>query len=1098
MEKTPIQQTYEEIIRLNEEQPWSSRIMQTIILLKQIVDQQILDNFVAIYGDHWTETSAYQEFNSQIWLEKLENTLLKKELWIDTSIAKLLLATPSELTNTLNLQKNNTDNISKESEIISKETGRKTEEAKPKEGIKIPSKDFNRFSEEDRLVDKYQWEKEEIIKEITKILDKRFSIQTINELNELNIRYNWDILNYWTLVKLFLWKDYFKKRHNFLNTHMKLSSFIFPEKTKEYLDWIRDFLFNNIKREECLNSEEERESFKIEIDWKHYTYKNLVDLFDAYIKWKHILSDNVYNKLSIKLFWENWERLFELVRNAAKKEEKKNNSLMEDKSIQEEVESSSDNSETGAQESIWNNEGISKPRIFSFPNTYPNKQLSSYMMGNETKYIWPASREDIERIGKQILDDFNEESRKQQSISQLLFKYKHKESENNNYSELNQWVFRSFLLWYINSHEDIKYNILTNKEFYKWDFTTNPVFLKTCNNGNIPIIPWDDSIWNILNGPIYLKTLARILNIPKWDKFRYWSTYENVLIAIFGEEGLKKEREILRSKIRIALEKKFMENPEIEKAWFIDSVRKTITDEWKKTSEYFLVKIDDNYELTPKDISRWIWMPTPEKGCVDFPRLLYTLYWEHETLLRKKKLNEDIKKENYIKENGLIDFWDDKNEWKTRQLSIIFDEWNNEDEELILGDGWISAIDINLILLKTAWVNNIEEFNEKYDYDNEDALRAIFFDALKTIAYEILDNYWDIRDWIEEENKNFIIDSYRKRYPNADKELDNIFNDLSFFEHVKTTYFEGLKDEAIDCFEFMIEDELSVWDNYSIMLRMAADISYYWDLMDLYVDEIQKAFETSHKKNSWTKKIIKEQQVKKTDEEKANDLGITIESYKLIQKFLDSLKLQLTKKKRNRETSKFADMIKNHIPFRLDDFCKQYGIKALPDAARDYLNQLWIYIAFSDKPNKGMITPVSKEVLKQIENTIIEENKNEQEAGIEIIDDDLAGTFMTQAKNHWFWILNEKVLRKQIREYAFVDQNRECLEKSLKNENFWHLNKKKDVKRRKVQMKQKSTIYTIEVQSCAWRFVVQKIEDKFFITDFYKHNDYDNVLKWKK
>ena len=58
MEKTPIQQTYEEIIRLNEEQPWSSRIMQTIILLKQIVDQQILDNFVAIYGDHWTETSA--------------------------------------------------------------------------------------------------------------------------------------------------------------------------------------------------------------------------------------------------------------------------------------------------------------------------------------------------------------------------------------------------------------------------------------------------------------------------------------------------------------------------------------------------------------------------------------------------------------------------------------------------------------------------------------------------------------------------------------------------------------------------------------------------------------------------------------------------------------------------------------------------------------------------------------------------------------------------------------------------------------------------------------------------------------------------------
>jgi hypothetical protein len=47
-----------------------------------------------------------------------------------------------------------------------------------------------------------------------------------------------------------------------------------------------------------------------------------------------------------------------------------------------------------------------------------------------------------------------------------------------------------------------------------------------------------------------------------------------------------------------------------------------------------------------------------------------------------------------------------------------------------------------------------------------------------------------------------------------------------------------------------------------------------------------------------------------------------------------------------------------------------------------------------------MITPVSKEVHKETGNTIIEENRNEEETNIEIIDEDLAGTFMTQAKNH--------------------------------------------------------------------------------------------------
>ncbi len=308
MGKTAIQKAYDEIVQLNKEQPWSALIMKAVIQLKEIVDKQILDNFVMIYWEHWEETSAYQEFNTQAWLEKLENNLLKRELWIDTSIAKLLLATPWELASILQSApvKNEEPKIDNENNTTIEDN---SEDKWDKDSIKISKKD-NRFLAEDQLVHKYQWEKNEIAEFIEWNLDKWFSVEWHDSIENLSITYKWDELSYYVLVKLFLWKDYFKRnKSHTLKTYINLSSFLFPEKTLNHLNTIKNWIIQEVDWNTYSDNGSKRQSLIININWISYNYIDLVALFDAYVKSKGIYSDVVFEKLSVRLFWSNWREL---------------------------------------------------------------------------------------------------------------------------------------------------------------------------------------------------------------------------------------------------------------------------------------------------------------------------------------------------------------------------------------------------------------------------------------------------------------------------------------------------------------------------------------------------------------------------------------------------------------------------------------------------------------------------------------------------------------------------------------------------------------------------------------------------------------------
>ena len=1110
MEKTAIQKAYDEIVQLNKEQPWSALIMKAVIQLKEIVDKQILDNFVMIYWEHWEETSAYQEFNTQAWLEKLENNLLKRELWIDTSIAKLLLATPWELASILQSApaKNEESKIENENNTTIEDN---SEDKWDKDSIKISKKE-NRFLAEDQLVDKYQWEKNEIAEFLEWNLEKWFSVEWHDSIENLSITYKWDELSYYVLVKLFLWKDYFKRnKSHTLKTYINLSSFLFPEKTLNYLNTIKNWIIQEVDWNTYSDNGSKRQSLIININWISYNYIDLVALFDAYVKSKGIYSDEVFEKLSVKLFWSNWRELNEISL------KKVNEDTME-------VEEHSDNPEQD-----WNEEINKEPSI---EETSESEEASIDESSSEdtdehnlliSKY--PLLKTDPEKLkaaeGKsidEIWEMVNEDLLKQFSgkpiypkpyLSNLTIWEKDKLA-------VSDSVFRTLILNYLEKHKDLKLSLLTNKEFYAWNGTTNPIFMKS----NLLLnVWWED--WNTCSSIIHFKDIVSKFGVKTWDKFTYGSNYENILLAVFWSEKLKEEREKLKDLIKESLEKKFKKQPEIEKYWFIESDRSKFSEENLNIADVFWVTVNWK-QLTLRDISMWLWEPVADKSKVDFQKMVKLIYWEHEVLVRKEKLKWEKQKEEVLKNEGLIDFADETTNSENIQLSIDFDDswkwiWTDFSEEELF-DLYPYMINVEWIILNTAWVWTIKEFNKCYDQDNDaEVLMNIFMEASSKITKEMLDFYWDLRSWIDDENKKFIIESYKKYYPYADEELWKIFEDDNFFNFVKTKYTTEKTEEAMWWFYWnrADDDKDSLFFFYEALLNIFLDDMHYWDFMDFYVDEIKTAFQDSHNKNypKW-EEAEKQAPKKKTDNERAESLWISTECYNTIQSFLDSLPINLVPKKRKREISKFAQLIKNWEPFRIEDFCKIHDLNELSDESYSILNQLWLELNYrwnimakNEYVVKSAVQPTVEsktntvEIEEKIEEEVVKLEKNKEKFKIdkEELLADITWSFINIAKHYWFGVFNEKLLKKQIEEYISVSKNRDYLVNTLLNDkSFWKPIKKKTVKRRKSQMKTKSNIYSLELQSWAWRFVVQPIWDTFFITELFNHATYDRVLKRKK
>ena len=905
MENSQIKKTYEDILRLKEQQPDSSQILKSVIQLKELVDNAIFSVFKDLYWEHWEKSASYKEINSQHWLEILENRLLKKELWIDVSIAQLLLSTPGEISQIL----------------LSKQDNQKEEN--------------HNYELIDFIINEEEGETEEATVKENKDEDNKETLINIEESST---------------EEVILWED------------------------KE-----------DIKEE---NSNQNNENKKVEEkEWD---------------------STNKAGKTSTPL----------------------------------------------PNQIIW--------KIFQ------NK-------------LWETpKKEDLDKIWEKIKKEMDEKNSLTININQ---------DEEKTKDSINKTFTKIVLQWYLNNNPDIKKTLLTKKEFYDWNWTTDLLFFKSELFSNFDWYNISDKKWSI-----FLNDFVRFFNIPITGEEKYWEAYKKVLKELFWEQWEKKEREVFKTEIKSALEEKLKNNIKEEIYWFFSWENEEDT-----TWDSYLELTINKQHLNTEDISRWIGIESSKT--ID---ILNELYWKKEVIFRKEELEKKEEYQDYLKEFQLIDT--ELEEDINNQLMVNFIEpktWNNvaiptiyewEDAQI----WWLDTINEFEVFMELAWVKTDQELEEKCIKEGLDWVQEVFAKCISNCAEHMLNSYTDIRFWIGKGSREYIINSFKEKYPNADKKLDKIFSDDNFLKQVKEKYINYIYEEANILFmsNEPYKGETLPWYIYSLIDCMCNEISF-WDFIGFYIEEIWDSFKKSEEDliKEWEKN---KKTVKKTDKEKAESFWISIEKYNLIKDFIDSLPVYLTAKKKKRETSKIVDLLNSWDELRIDDFCKIYEIKELSDKSYQILNHLWIKLS-APKPNtkfKKNTTTVSTS--KKVESTAKKEKKNtEEKVDIEVIKTDVPNYFIKYAEINDFWILNEKQLKKQIEEYILLPQNKDCLAKSLQDKDFWHLNKKKDATKRKPQMKTKSTIYSIEVKSWAWRFIVLKIGEKYFITDFNAHKIYDRKLKGK-
>ena len=901
MEISQIKETYNEILKLKEEQPNSSLILKSIIHLKELVDNSIINVFQDLYWEHWEETAAYKEISSQHWLEILENRLLKKELWVDTSIAQLLLSIPGEL---------------------------------------------------------------------SQILQNK-----------------WEKINKEELEPAIEWED----------------KIIIPE--------------NN--NEEPKNEKEDEKEIDNEVSEP--------DIDD----WKDIILEDDWGPINQHTHLDD-----------------------------------------------------------SYPVT---PIFQAHWLGKV------PSKEELDAVWEKIEKNLEEKNNNYSSINSLINK-----SEESIYQSIDMMYSRLIILSQLENQPDIKKAVLTSKELNNWDWSSNPLFLKSDIFNHFI---WGD-INNQTKGLLYLKDIVDYFDIKFSEDEKYWWYYEKVLIELFWTERLRKEREALKEEIKWALEEKFKENPEYEYYWYFEGVDSLGKEE---ISSILSVKIDKNL-LWAHDISRWIGKPVDENEKVSLNALLNEIYWKKEVLLRKEKLKEKKYFEEYAEKYDLLDFGGNEEEIEGfTQLSFDFvdqETWNTFEFHTSLWASddryeWLATYNIFEVFFEKVKVESEKEFNEKYQ-DNREWIQNFFDQSAVDAAKHMLDYYWDMRNWIGENNKETIINLYRERYPHADKQLDSIFSDDKFLETVEKKYLDNVYEFADNLFmsNDLYENETMTSFCWSL-LDITCNEIFLGDYIGLYFYEIENLYKKSEEK--YKKGIAKEDKTsqKKSDKERAEDLWISLEKYKLIQKFLDSLSNNLAPKKKKKETAKLAELIKNHEALNVTNFCKQHDIKEFSEKSLNLLYKLWIQLSLSKSSKTNtQVKETSSTPTKKVEKTTAPSTQEKEEIDpeeIERIKADIPEAFIRYAGLNWFWVLNEKLIKKEITEYISVPQNREYLAEAILDKSFWHLKKKKDgVKRKKPQMKNKSDIYSIEAHSWEWRFIVLKVGDSFFITDFMWHRTYDKILRWKK
>jgi len=313
--KPSIQKTYIELKEIVKNNPQNLLVYEKLNTLTQQVHAQIIENIKGVYWDGWEKSSTYASFQNNVnERAQMERNVLNKEVGVAISIVEInqqiAMAMITAMTDSPNIF--STDVWSwinnNKKPIDAQET--------LEEPLNKTDHGINAWAQEDEY-ESLKMNKEVVLRLIRDKRAKWFALRKASDFTTFYVVLDWKKVSYSQIAELFLWKGALNTHDNMLRVHTRLSEQLFDEESMERRyntfkeaikakwDWLK-----------LKDSIELRNNYSVIIWNEPYRYRALVAIFWVNKKSAKLLSQEVYEELSIALFWKSWKSDLEAIKKA--------------------------------------------------------------------------------------------------------------------------------------------------------------------------------------------------------------------------------------------------------------------------------------------------------------------------------------------------------------------------------------------------------------------------------------------------------------------------------------------------------------------------------------------------------------------------------------------------------------------------------------------------------------------------------------------------------------------------------------------------------------------------------------------------------------
>ena len=311
---TSIHETYSQLRDIVKKNPQNLWIYEKLNTLTQLVHAQIIENIKGVYWDWWEKSTTYASFQNNVnERAQMERNVLKKEIGVSISIVEInqqismaMMTAMTEAPNIFSTDIDKVDNNVKH----------------PVDAPKITKEPLNKVAKEEVHEESQEsnWDllkknKEVILRLVRDKKSKWFALRKASDFTTFFVVLEWNRISYNQIAELFLWKGALNTHDNMLRVHTRLSEQLFDEESMERrYNTFKEAIKAKWDWLELKDSVELRNDYSVIIWNEPYRYRALIAIFWVNKKSAKLLSQEVYEELSIALFWKSWKSDLEAIK----------------------------------------------------------------------------------------------------------------------------------------------------------------------------------------------------------------------------------------------------------------------------------------------------------------------------------------------------------------------------------------------------------------------------------------------------------------------------------------------------------------------------------------------------------------------------------------------------------------------------------------------------------------------------------------------------------------------------------------------------------------------------------------------------------------